>query len=207
MGRRGEHAREEIVSQAARIASVEGLGGLSLGTLARSLGRSKSGLFAHFTSKEALQIAVLRHTEAAMVERVIRPAIREPRGLPRVRALFRLWGAWAREQATMPGGCVFVNASTELDDKPGPVRDALVASQTAWRRTLRRAFQIALEEGQLALDADPDQLAFEMYGLMLGSYMYGRLLKDPRTIAFVRQGFERLLASASANPPSSADPS
>ncbi len=198
MVRRGTQARAEIVAAAARIASVEGLQGLSLRTLARSLGRSKSGLFAHFDSKEALQLAVLQHTERAMTERVVRPALVEPRGLPRIRALFRLWGVWAREQ--FPGGCVFVNASTELDDKPGPVRDALVASQSAWRETLRRAFEIAAEEGQLRPDAEPEQLAFELYSLMLGSYLYARLLNDSKTVALVRSSFERLLASASASP-------
>ncbi len=133
-----------------------------------------------------------------MTERVVRPALAEPRGLPRIRALFRLWGGWARDH--LPGGCVFVNASTELDDKPGPVRDALVASQNTWRRTLRRAFEIAAEEGQLLPAADPEQLAFELYSLMLGSYLYARLLKDPKTVALARAGFERLLASASATP-------
>jgi AcrR family transcriptional regulator len=196
MSARGEVARQEIITEAARIASVEGLEGLTLGVLAKHLQRSKSGLFAHFDSKEALQIAVLRHTEAIMTERVVLPALREPRGLPRVRALFKNWGRWAREQTALPGGCVFVNSSTEFDDKPGPVRVELVRSQSLWRQTLVRAFEIAKAEGQLKDGADPAQLAFEMYSLMLGSYLYFRLLDDPGTIEHVRRGFERLLASA-----------
>lgn len=191
---KGEAARQEILDEAMRIASVEGLEGLSLGPLAKRLGRSKSGLFAHFESKEQLQIEVLEQAADKMTTEVVLPAIAQPRGLPRVEALFDGWCRWASQSAALPGGCIFVSAATELDDHPGPVRDVLVKNQRLWLDTLRRSFEIAKEEGHLTSTTDAEQLAFETYSLMLGSYHYYKLLGDPRTLKRAKTGFARLVA-------------
>ena len=119
---RGTRTREAILARAVAVASEQGLEGLSIGALADDLGMSKSGLFAHFRSKEGLQIAILEMAGARMVDEVVRPALAAPRGEPRVRALFDRWLAW-EQSPSLPGGCPFMAASFELDDRPGPVRD------------------------------------------------------------------------------------
>src|SRR5712691_7251134 len=121
--RKGANTRHAILTHATGLASQVGLTGLTIGALADHLRLSKSGLFAHFRSKEALQIQVLEHAAASFVEAVVRPALPLPRGEPRMRALFERWLEWDQSGA-LPGGCVFVAAATELDDRPGPVRAA-----------------------------------------------------------------------------------
>src|SRR5262249_45071669 len=128
---KGEATRQAILGQAAQVASRVGLEGVTIGRLADELELSKSGLFAHFQSKEALQIQTLRFAAELFVERVIRPALRAPRGEPRLRALFERWLDWARA-ASLEGGCLFVAAASELDDREGPVRDELVRQQRDW---------------------------------------------------------------------------
>ncbi|HXI20661.1 MAG TPA: hypothetical protein VNH46_06230, partial [Gemmatimonadales bacterium] len=119
---KGLETRDTILHHATQLASKVGLCGLTIGTLAEDLALSKSGLFAHIGSKEQLQILVLERAAHDFIEAVVRPALREPRGEPRIRALFERWLAWDRD-GLLPGGCVFVAAASELDDRPGPVRD------------------------------------------------------------------------------------
>jgi AcrR family transcriptional regulator len=178
-----------------KLASTVGLEGLSIGGLATELSLSKSGLFAHFGSKENLQIQVIEGAIELFVDAVVRPALKEPRGEPRVRALLANWLAWARGQA-LPGGCLFVTAAVEFDDRPGKVRDVLEGSQRDWIGTLTRAARIAVVEGHFRTDLDCDQFAYELYSLMLGSHYYGRLLRDPRTTDRISRAFESLLRSA-----------
>ncbi len=192
---KGAETRQVIVEEAIRQASVMGLGGLSLGDLAASLSLSKSGLFAHFRSKENLQVEVINRAAARFVEFVLVPAIREPRGEPRVRTLFERWLKWDTGNE-LPGGCIFISAASELDDQPGPVRDALVQTQKDWLGALAHAVRIAIEEGHFRKDLDPEQFAFEMYGLMLGCHHHARLLKDSRTFKRTRIAFEALLSAA-----------
>ena len=125
---KGERTRAAILDHALAAASERGLEGLSIGGLAKEAGLSKSGLFAHFSSKENLQIQVLETAVHRFVETVISPALRERRGIPRIRALFDNWLGWDRD-AGLPGGCIFISTANELDDRPGPVRDRLVAYQ------------------------------------------------------------------------------
>src|SRR5687768_8025264 len=132
---KGEETRREILGSALSLASEVGLEGLSIGLLAGRVGMSKSGLFAHFESKERLQVAVLEEATRRFVDLVVAPALRAPRGKPRVVALLERWLSWS-QQDFMPGGCIFLSASGELDDRPGPARDALVASQRDWQDTL-----------------------------------------------------------------------
>jgi AcrR family transcriptional regulator len=129
---KGAATKDRIIERALRAASVDGLEGISLGKLASDVGMSKSGLFAHFESKEALQLDVLAAASEKFMEIVVRPAFEAPRGEPRVRALFEHWLKWERNES-LPGGCVFMHAIAELDDRPGPARDSLVG----WTRSPR----------------------------------------------------------------------
>ncbi|HEV8325140.1 MAG TPA: TetR/AcrR family transcriptional regulator [Myxococcota bacterium] len=191
---KGEETRQTIVDEAMRIASTMGLGGISIGELAASLGLSKSGLFAHFGSKETLQIDVIHAAAERFVQKVVVPALRAPRGEPRVRALFEGWLRWGLSNE-LPGGCIFVSAAAELDDRPGPVRDALVKTQRDWLDALAQAARLAVEEGHFRKGLDVEQFAFEEYALMLGGHHHSRLLKDARSIKRTRAAFETLLST------------
>jgi AcrR family transcriptional regulator len=192
---KGEGTRERILDRALRLASRDGLEGLSIGGLATELGLSKSGLFAHFGSKEDLQLAVLKEAGTRFEDTVMRPAFRAPRGEPRLRRLFENWMHWIGDPAS-PGGCVFLAAAAELDDREGRPRDFLVGSQKQLVASLARSARLAIEEGHFAADLDVDQFAFELYSLLLGCSHWKRLLRDPKAEARTRMAFDRLLASA-----------
>jgi AcrR family transcriptional regulator len=172
---KGERTRATILDEALRIVSKAGLDGLTIGTLADATGMSKSGLFAHFGSREELLLAVLAHGQAEFTEVVFQPAMAKPRGLPRLRAMFVNWLDWT-ESAELPGGCPMIGGASEYDDKPGPVRDMLAGGQRAWIETLKRAVRQAVEEGQLGKDTDPEQIAFEIFGIALVVHHHRRLL-------------------------------
>ncbi len=172
---KGERTRTAILDEALRLVSKSGLDGLTIGTLAEATGLSKSGLFAHFGSREELLLAVLAHGQAQFSEVVFQPAIAEARGLPRLRALFVNWLDWT-ESAQLPGGCPMIGGAAEFDDKPGAVRDTLASGQRNWAETLKRAARQAIEEGQLAKDTDPEQISFEMFGIALVVHHHRRLL-------------------------------
>jgi AcrR family transcriptional regulator len=189
---KGEATRQAILARAFELAKVIGLAGLSIGRLAEATGLSKSGLFSHFGSKEALEVAVVEEASRQFIADVMVPALREPRGEPRVRALFERWIAWGERT----GGCFFVGASAELDDRPGPPRDALVQASRDWLDALATAAQIAVREGHFRADLDAAQFAFELYGTMLAVHVYGRFLRDPAATLRVRTAFTRLLDDA-----------
>ena len=172
---KGERTRATILDEALRIVSKSGLDGLTIGTLAEATGMSKSGLFAHFGSREELLLAVLAHGQAEFTEVVFQPAMAKPRGLPRLRSLFVNWLDWT-ESAELPGGCPMIGGASEFDDRPGPVREMLAGGQRAWIETLKRAVRQAVEEGQLAKDTDPEQIAFEIFGIALVVPHHRRLL-------------------------------
>jgi AcrR family transcriptional regulator len=155
---------------------------------------SKSGLFAHFGSREDLLLAVLEHGQREFTDVVLKPALAKPRGAPRLRAMFSNWLAWT-ESAELPGGCPMIGGATEFDDKPGPVRDLLANGQRAWIEALKRAAQQAIDEGQLPAKTDPEQLAFEMFGIALVVHHHRRLLGYPKARARALAALERLLAS------------
>jgi AcrR family transcriptional regulator len=189
---KGQETRQAILSRAFEIASVVGVSGLTIGRLAEETGLSKSGLFAHFGSKEALDVAVVEEASRQFVQEVMVPALREARGEPRVRALFERWLEWGQR----PGGCFFVGASAELDDRPGPPRDALVRACKDWIDELAKAARIAMREGHFTTELDPDQFAFELYGLMLSGHSFLRFLRDPAALDRTRKAFEHLVATA-----------
>ena len=192
---KGATTHERIIGRALRLASRDGLGGLTIGTLAADLGLSKSGLFAHFGSKEELQLAVLHAAVTHFKRIVMGPAFKAPRGEPRLRALFEGWLDWGSDPA-LPGGCPFVAASIELDDKPGAPREFLVATQKEWLKALAAAARLGVEEAHFRADLDPAQLAFELYALILGYHHARRLLRDRRATARVRQAFDHLVDAA-----------
>jgi AcrR family transcriptional regulator len=172
---KGERTRVAILDEALRLVSKAGLDGLTIGTLADATGMSKSGLFAHFGSRDELLLAVLAHGQAEFGEVVFQPAMARPRGLPRLRAMFVNWLDWT-ESAELPGGCPMIGGAAEFDDKPGPVRDMLAGGQRTWIETLKRAVRQAIDERQLAADTDPEQIAFEMFGIALVVHHHRRLL-------------------------------
>jgi AcrR family transcriptional regulator len=172
---KGERTRATILDEALKIVSKAGLDGLTIGTLADATGMSKSGLFAHFGSREELLLAVLAHGQTEFTQVVFQPAMARPRGLPRLRAMFVNWLDWT-ESAELPGGCPMIGGASEFDDRPGPVRDMLAGGQRAWIETLKRAVRQAVEEGQLAADTDPEQIAFEIFGIALVVHHHRRLL-------------------------------
>jgi len=189
---KGADTRHAVLERAVALASRVGLGGLTIGTLAEDLQLSKSGLFGHFRSKEALQIQVLDHAASRFVEAVVRPALAQPRGEPRLRSLFHRWLDWARS-SPMPGGCLFVAAATELDDQTGPVRDRLEQLQRDWLGVIATSYRKGIEEGHFSKDADPDQFAHDLYGVMLAYHHAHRLLRDPKAEARARHAFQALL--------------
>jgi AcrR family transcriptional regulator len=172
---KGERTRAAILDEALRLVSKAGLDGLTIGTLADATDMSKSGLFAHFGSRDELLLAVLAHGQAEFTEVVFQPAMAKPRGLPRLRAMFVNWLDWT-ESAELPGGCPMIGGAAEFDDRPGPVRDMLAGGQRTWIETLKRAVRQAIEERQLAADTDPEQIAFEMFGIALVVHHHRRLL-------------------------------
>jgi AcrR family transcriptional regulator len=198
---KGAETKERILEHAIRLASRDGLEGLTVAGLAGELGLSKSGLFAHFGSKDALQVEVLEAATSKFRDTVVRPALKAPRGEPRIRALFERWLAWG-DDPNMLGGCILVTASVELDDRPGAPRDFLVATQRELLSTLAKAARIAAEVGHFRADVDAEQFAFELYSFILGYSHHKRLLRDPKAEARVRAAFDRLVASARKPAPS-----
>lgn len=196
---KGEITRQQILDHAVAIASKVGLSGLTIGSLADDLNLSKSGLYAHFQSKEALQIKTLEAGAAKFVDTVVRPALKAPRGEPRLRALFENWHKWP-EQSSLQGGCLFVQVAAEFDDISGPVRDRLVQLQKDWLDVLVNAVRAAVSEGHLRPDVDVEQFAYVLYGIMLMFHHSARLLGDPKSEQRARTAFESLLKSASPNP-------
>ena len=189
---KGQQTRAAILDAALALAAPVGLEGLSIGAIAEVLGMSKSGVFAHFGSREDLQIAVVREYHQRFERDVFYPALKQPRGLPRLRALFDLW---VRQTALeIDSGCVYISGAVEFDDRPGPVRDELVQTVNTWQAAMRRAVQAAVVQGHLRPEAYPEQIAFEIHGLILALHYDARFLRNPQGLQHARQGFENLLA-------------
>jgi AcrR family transcriptional regulator len=191
---KGDETRAAILDQAVELASLVGLGGLTIGSLAAATRLSKSGLYAHFESKESLQVEVLRHAREHFVDVVMRPTLATRRGEARVRAFFEHWLRWQAE--VYDGGCVFVDAASEFDDQPGPVRDELVRAERDKLESVVLMVRGAVSEGELSPDLDAAQFAFELEGILLAHHHARRLMRDDSAEDRARQAFERLLASA-----------
>lgn len=193
--KKGEQTRTLILNEAVALASQVGLEGLSIGSLASRLDLSKSGLFAHFGSKEDLQLLTLKQAQRLFQDSVLSPALSEPPGLPRLRALFSGWLAWISQNNDLPGGCLLLSASAEYDDRPGAVRELLAAGQRELRGAIAKAIRLAIEEGHLAARTDPWQLSFELFGIVLATHHDYRLLEDKRSVARAQNAFERLIGA------------
>lgn len=185
-------SREEIVGVAIEQAAQSGLDALSIGGLAKSVGLSKSGVFGQFGSKQGLQLEVLSACELRFKTQVVQPAVALERPLSRLKGLLENWLEWAGQ---CEGGCLFVATATEFDDRPGPIRDQVLAASQAWVATLERAVTVAVERGDLAPETQAKQFAFELHGLMLSYHCRKRLIESAQAAAMARAGFERLLAS------------
>ena len=193
---KGERTRRTIVDHAVSAAYRVGLGRLTIGELAAGTGLSKSGLYAHFGSKEMLQLAVLDEAAARFSAAVVRPALRAPRGETRLRALFDRWVTCGTSRD--PGVCLFVKAATELDEQPGAVRDRLAALHRSLIATIETV--VRDDDDEFRADADGGQLAADVYGVMLSFYLAHRLLQDPAAERRARTAFEALLAGLSRGP-------
>ena len=194
---KGEQTRAAILDEALKIASRLGLEGLTIGSLADATGMSKSGLFAHFGSREDLQLQVLEHAARRYGEHVFVPVLKIERGLPRLRALFERWLDWALASG-LPGGCIMISAANEYDDRPGPIRDAVIANQHRGNAITQKAVRLAVEEGHLRDDTDPEQISFEMLGIVLASHNHRRLLGDKEARKRALTAFEELVARHAA---------
>lgn len=189
---KGERTRGVILERAVALAYRLGLEGVTIGALATEVGMSKSGMYAHFRSKEALQVAVLDAAAQDFAAAVVEPALRAPRGEPRLRALVDRWLACGRDGR--PGCCLFVKAGTELDEQPGPVRDRLVALHEQLDDTVARIVAGGVQEGRFRSGTDPRQVAADLYGVILGFSHRHRLLGDPRAEERARAAVDALIA-------------
>jgi AcrR family transcriptional regulator len=188
---KGEDTRRVIVDRAVGIAAAVGLEGLTVGQLADELDMSKSGLFAHFRSKEALQLAVVEAAVGQFVDAVIRPGLKAPRGEQRLRAILEGWLDWALSRPR--GGCFFIASSVEFDDRPGVVRDRIAASQRDWLEFLATSIRTGQNAGAFRKDADPQDFAWRVYGLMLATHQATRLLDDPVAEDRARRWLDQLI--------------
>ena len=189
---KGEDTRSQILAAAVDQASASGFESLTIGTLAEKTGMSKSGLFAHFGSKLDLQLAALDEAARQFAERVFIPALKVPRGLRRLRAIFDNWMSWP-QRANLPGGCPIDAAWREYQHQPGPMRDGIVERQNRLDRELTRAVQLAIDTGELRPDTDPGQLAFDLLGIALVFFRSSPLIGAAESGRRARVAFERLI--------------
>lgn len=194
---KGAATRDAILQRAYDIACSAGLEGLSIGPLAQAVGMSKSGVFAHFGSREDLQLAVLEVAGQRFVAHVLLPALKVPRGLARLRAIVAAWFDWARH--TGDGGCLFLAAVSEYDDRPGPQRDWLIAHVLRWRAELRRAIDMAKQSGELNTACDAEQMTFELYALALVVHHDAGMFGYDSALQRGLSSFERLIRSYSSD--------
>jgi len=191
---KGARTKHGILERAVDIASVEGLAGLTIGRLAEELEMSKSGLFAHFGSKEELQLATVEAAQQRFVDEMFRPALKAARGYPRLLAICRSWLDYIKRDV-FPGGCFFAAASFEFDGRPGPIRDAVVAAMDVWLDALEKAIRMAKEEGHLDRGVDVKQLAFEINAIFFGANFSYQMRDDKRAISRAWKAIEDRLES------------
>jgi len=189
--RKGEQTRAAILDVALELASRNGLEGLTIGLLADRMSMSKSGVFAHFGSREDLQLEVVKLYHHRFEQEVFYPSIKETRGLPRLVAMYTRWVK--RVSVEIASGCIYISGAVEYDDREGPIREQLVSMVRAWQGALLRSVEQAVEIGHLRRDVDPEQLVFEMHGLILALHHDARFLRNPGAVERARAAFERLV--------------
>jgi AcrR family transcriptional regulator len=201
---KGQQTKATIVDAALQLAAQIGLEGLSIGLIAESLKMSKSGVFAHFGSREELQISVVREYHTRFEQEVFFTALQAERGLPRVRALFDNW--MKRSTIEIDSGCIYIGGAVEFDDRPGPVRDELSQSVHIWLDAMKRAIDIAIEEGHLRPDTDSAQMGFEIHALILALHYEARFLRNPAALQRSTLAFEGIVQRYQALPGHSSKP-
>ena len=189
---KGQQTKAAIVDAALGLATHIGLEGLSIGALADVTGMSKSGVFAHFGSREELQISVVHEYHHRFEQEVFYPALDVARGVARLRAMFANW--MQRSSVEIDSGCIYISGAIEFDERTGPVRDALARSVMTWHAAMKRSIEHGKELGELRADVDPDQMLFEIHGLILALHYEARFLKNPGSIARAVQGFDNTVA-------------
>ncbi|MBV7540231.1 TetR/AcrR family transcriptional regulator [Acidovorax sp. sic0104] len=202
---KGQQTKAAIVEAALGLATHIGLEGLSIGALADVTGMSKSGVFAHFGSREELQISVIREYHTRFEQEVFYPAMSAERGVARLSALFDNW--MKRTSIEIDSGCIYISGAVEFDDRTGPVRDALASSVLTWHAAMRRAIEQCKGLGELRVDTDAEQMLFEIHGLILALHYEARFLQTPGSMGRAVQGFQNILArysSAQTSPPAAA---
>jgi AcrR family transcriptional regulator len=195
---KGQQTKTAIVDAALGLATQIGLEGLSIGALAEVMRMSKSGVFAHFGSREELQISVIREYYTRFEEEVFYPSLEHPKGMPRLKALFQNW--MNRTSVEIDSGCLFISGAVEFDDRPGPVRDELAGSVKTWLAAMHRAVVQTKEAGHLRSDVDEQQMCFEIHGLILALHYEARFLKTPGSVSRAHTGFANILARCSSAP-------
>lgn len=188
---KGFTTKENILKTALDLTSKFGLESLSIGELAKSVGMSKSGLFSHFKSKEKLQIMVMDYAADSFTLKVIRPAIKKPRGIERLNSIMDHWKKWS--SSYMSGGCPFLSSIVEFDDRPGNVRDHIQYLQQKMINTYEKAIIICIEEGQFKSDTDVKQTAYDIYSNMIGYHIYSRLLKDEKAYDKFTKNYQAII--------------
>jgi AcrR family transcriptional regulator len=189
--------RDLILQTALKTVSRDGLEGLTIGELAKAVGMSKSGLFAHFGGKDQLQLAVMGLAVERFVDIVLRPAFQAPRGEPRIKAMLDNWLEHLNDESELPGGSVLIAASTELDDRPGELRDYVQKTQKDLISNIEKAARIAVEERHFRKDLDVEQFAWSMYSFVLGYHHFKRMLEDPKAELHLKRSFSGLMDVAS----------
>lgn len=203
--RRSELTLTAILDAAMEMAAADGLESLTIGEVAKRLGLSKSGVFSRVGSREALQRAVIEEYDRRFVADVFVPAMREPRGLPRLHAVMRRWIERA-QRVEMRHGCIYCAGAFEFDDREGPLRELLLEGVMRWRATLKRTVIQAIEAGHLRADTDPDQLVFELDGLFIALMRDARFLRDPKAAQRAITAYERLIRTRMTHPDTGATP-
>lgn len=190
---KGQQTKAAIVDAALQMASQMGLEGLSIGAVAAIMHMSKSGVFAHFGAREELQISVVREYHHRFEQDVFYPALKSPRGLPRLQAMFANWMKLVAVE--IQSGCIYISGAVAFDDRPGPVRDTLASSVNTWLAAVRRAVLQASAQGHLRADVDTEQMVFEIHGLILALHYEARFLNKPGSIARAQAGFAHIIAT------------
>ena len=191
---KGERTRQSILERAVDLASIEGLEGLTIGRLAEELGMSKSGLFAHFGSKEDLQLATIDTASQRYIREIFTPALLHPRGYPRLIAIARAWLSYVKRDV-FPGGCFFAAASFEFDGRPGAVRDAIANMMDSWIESIEKSVRMAQEEGHIDPEIEPEQLAFEINAIFFGANFSYQLRGDKKALDRAMTAIETRLES------------
>lgn len=196
--RKGELTRAAILDVALDLASREGLEGLTIGMLADKMNMSKSGVFAHFGSREDLQLEVLKLYHHRFEQEVFYPALKEPRGIARLKAMYTRW--LKRVSVEIASGCIYISGAVEYDDRPGPIREELLSMVRAWQGALLRCVRQCIDVGDLKADTDAQQMVYEMYGLILALHHDARFLRMPGSVERARHGFERVIQNYQNSP-------